>query len=57
MTEMVIPHDIIAVSAQKLREFLISSDVFHHSVADLQDSLHFTLGFPLDCMNLCIAIL
>ena len=56
MTEMIISHDIISFVTKKLCKFIISSDVLHHSMADLKDSLHFFLRFPFDRMDFCVSV-
>ena len=57
MSEMIIPHHIKSLFAEKLCKLIIPFDIFHHSVADLQNSSDFSLGFPLYRMNLGVSIL
>ena len=51
MTQMIIPRYIPSLFRKPCGKSVISIDIFHHPVTDLQHCLHFLLRHPFYCMD------
>ena len=56
MAQMVGANHINAVLCQKCRKFVVTFNIFHHSVADLQNCFHFAFWNPLNSVDLCDSV-